>query len=344
LGSHVIVAKFTGDASTQASLGQVVNGIASTTTVSANSPAVFYGQAVIVTAQVGPVPPAGFTAPAGRVTFLDNSTPAGGAILTSGAASLTLNSLAVGTHQLTAVYAGDQIWASSFARITVIVKQQILRVTNAATDLFSILAPDEIASIYNVTALNGDTVPSSWPPPTSLAGVTVKVADSAGRGRLAQLYAVLASTGQVNFVVPGDSAPGPATVTVTQPDGARLSADISISRIAPGIFAPGQVFHIHANGVWIFESTAAPVHIGDASDQAFLILYGTGIRHRLSADSVTATINRVRIPVQSAPQGLYPGLDQLNLELPHSLAGAGFVEVAISVEGQSANPIPLYIE
>jgi hypothetical protein len=152
-GSHAIVAKYSGDASAQASLGQVVNGIASTTTVSANPAAILYGQAVVVTAQVGPVPPAGLAAPSGQVTFQDNGNPVGVALLSSGTATLTLNTLAVGTHQVTAVYGGDKIWSSSFARVTVTVALPALRLTNAAADRSTSFAPDEavgLAQLYGV--------------------------------------------------------------------------------------------------------------------------------------------------------------------------------------------------
>jgi len=64
-----------------------------------------------------------------------------------------------------------------------------------------------------------------------------------------------------------------------------------------------------------------------ASDQVFLVLYGTGIRHRSSDAAVTATVNGISVPVQSAAQGTYPGLDQVNLALPrgaHRNPGTGY--------------------
>ena len=56
-------------------------------------------------------------------------------------------------------------------------------------------------------------VAESNPAPTSLAGLTVVVEDSAGVARNAPLFFV--SPGQFNFLVPQGTAPGPATISVT---------------------------------------------------------------------------------------------------------------------------------
>jgi len=193
-----------------------------------------------------------------------------------------------------------------------------------ATDLSTSFAPDEAVSLFNVTVLNGDTLAASFPLATSLGGATVTITDSAGVSRLAPLYGVLASKGQVNLVIPGDTALGPAALKVTGPGGLSVSAAINITRIAPGLFAGGQAVH-------------------DAeSDQMFLVLNGTEIRHRTSDASVTATVNGMSVPVQSAAQGTYSGLDQVNLQLPQGLAGT--VEVAITVEGRAANVVTVSIQ
>jgi uncharacterized protein (TIGR03437 family) len=345
LGSHAIVAKYSGDASAQVSLGQVVNGMASKTAVSANPASILYGQAVTVTAQVGPAPPAGFAAPGGQVTFQDNGYPAGIATLSSGTATLNLNSLPVGTHQITAIYGGDQVWSSSIARVTVPVTLPAMRITSMAADLSSSFAPDEAVSLFNVTVLNGDNQASAFPLTTSLGGVTVTITDSVGVSRLASLYGVFASKGQVNLVIPGDTAMGPASLKATGPGGLSLLAMVDITRTAPGVFAGGQIVHVHADGSQNTESlTAGPVNLGASTDQVFLVLYGTGIRHYSSQDSLAATINGTNITVKSAPQGTYPGLDQVNLELPYSLAGSGALTVVIRVEGQTANGVSMVIQ
>ncbi|PWU02794.1 MAG: hypothetical protein C5B51_20200, partial [Terriglobia bacterium] len=317
LGSHAILARYNSNTSIQSSIGQVVNGMPSTTALSANPAAIVLGQAVVLTAQVGPAPPAGFAAPTGQVAFQDNASPAGTAMLSSGNATLTLTNLTLGMHQITAIYGGDKTWSSSFARTTVTVTQPALQVTNAATNLSSSFAPDETVSVFNVTSLAGDAAAPSLPLPFSLGGVSVTITDSAGAARPALLYGVVASLGQVNLVIPSDTAMGPATLTI-----AGQSAKLNIARTAPGLFTGGQVIHVHADGSQTSESFSGnPVDLGAATDRVFLVLYGTGLRFCLAEGSLTAMVNGISVPVKMMPQGIYPGLDQVNLELPRSLAG-----------------------
>jgi uncharacterized protein (TIGR03437 family) len=361
-GSHTIVAQYSFDAAARASIIQVVNGLPSQTTLNVNLSSVVYGQPVVFTVQVGPAPPAGFPSPSGQVAFQDNGTAAGVATLFSGTTTLSLSMLSAGTHQIVAIYGGDSFWAPSSGRIVVSVTQPVLQIINSASGPASTYAPDEAVSVFNVTVLNGDTA-ASVPLPTSLSGVTVNVTDSAGVTRAAQLYGSFASKGQVNLVIPSDTAAGMATLSLTGQGGATLSAMIEITPTAPGIFTAtsngqgvyaGQVVHVHSDGSQTVDSSAIydptqntyvpnPVDMGLPDDQTFLILYGTGIRHRLNDEGVTATVGAQSVPVQSAAQSTYPGLDQLNLQLPRSLAGAGTVNVNINVEGQEANTVVVLI-
>lgn len=107
-GSHSIVATYQGDAncagSSSSPVTETVTMGSTTTTVAATANPAGYGQAVTLTATVQP--PAG-TLPTGTVSFLDGSTTLGTATLANNTAQLSASSLSVGTHSLTAVYAGD---------------------------------------------------------------------------------------------------------------------------------------------------------------------------------------------------------------------------------------------
>lgn len=77
-----------------------------------------------------------------------------------------------------------------------------------------------------------------------------------------------------------------------------------------------------------------------ASDQVVLELFGTGIRGH--SGTVASKIGSETLPVAYAgPQGVYVGLDQVNILLPKSLRGAGNVTVQLTVDGQAANPVML---
>ena len=80
--------------------------------LSTTGPTVF-GQAVVLTASVTPVPPATGT-PTGMVTFMDGTTTLGtGTLDSTGTATFTATTLSVGTHSLTAVYGGGGVFNGS---------------------------------------------------------------------------------------------------------------------------------------------------------------------------------------------------------------------------------------
>jgi len=85
--------------------------------------------------------------------------------------------------------------------------------------------------------------------------------------------------------------------------------------------------------------TPLPIPL-NAGTQVFLILYGTGIRGRSGLSGVSVTLGGVAAPVLYAgPQGTYPALDQVNVGVPLSLAGAGAVDLKLTVDGTAANTV-----
>ena len=93
------------------------------------------------------------------------------------------------------------------------------------------------------------------------------------------------------------------------------------------------------------------ISLGAPADTVALELFGTGLRHVSSASAVTATINGQNLPVQFAgAQGQYTGEDQINVQLPHSLAGSGMVSLVLTVHDTvdnttpSSNPVTIDIE
>jgi uncharacterized protein (TIGR03437 family) len=212
--------------------------------------------------------------------------------------------------------------------------------------------------MFNVMGLSGDAG-GTLPLTTSLRGVTVTVQDSAGATRAAQLYGVFASTGQVNFVIPAGTALGAATVKVTAPS-EQQTAQITVRNAAPGLFtanqngrgAPtGQIVLVHADGSHTVENlatlsgsnyVATAIKLTSPTDQVFLQLYGTGIRH---AGNVTASISGAPATVTyAAQQGTYPGLDQVNLQLPKALQASGALNVVITAAGQPANGVMIVVQ
>jgi hypothetical protein len=118
----------------------------STAVVSSGSPST-YGQPVTLTATV--TPSSGTATPTGTVTFKDGSTTLGtGTLNSSGSATLTTSSLAVGPHSITAAYGGD----TNFITSTSPAITQTVNQVGTATSVTSSLNPSTQGTAVTFTA------------------------------------------------------------------------------------------------------------------------------------------------------------------------------------------------
>lgn len=168
------------------------------------------------------------------------------------------------------------------------------------------------------------------------------------------------SFGQINFVVPTGLAPGLATVTVTNSTGKSASVSVTVGPVSPALFSAdgsgsgGAAANVTApDGSPALLPTSVCLPFGctlrdislPPAVPVYLILYGTGIRGRSGLDGVSLTIGDTSVPVTYAgEQGGYAGLDQVDALLPASLAGAGTVDVKLTVDGISANPVKIRLK
>jgi uncharacterized protein (TIGR03437 family) len=225
------------------------------------------------------------------------------------------------------------------------------------------LAAESIVAAFGTGLATATQSATTLPLPTNLAGTMVRIRDSTGVERQAPLFFV--SPTQVNFQIPPGAATGSSMITITSGGGFVSAGTPQIAAIAPGLFtadASGKglpaagVLRVRAGGSQSFEPVArfdpatnkfvaVPIDLGPATDQVYLILYGTGIRFRGSLSDVTLAIGGANAPVQYAgAQGSLVGLDQINTLLPRSLIGRGEVDVVLSVGGQMANMVKIQIK
>jgi len=214
------------------------------------------------------------------------------------------------------------------------------------------LAPEEIVAGFGTGLASSVAVASGLPLPTSLGGTTVKVRDNLNVERLAPLFFV--SPDQVNYQIPGGTAAGLATVTVTNANGETVIGTVSVSNVAPSLFsvnssgnglAAAVVFRRTAAGVDSYESAAVPIDLGPPGDTVLLIPFGTGLRGLTDVSNARATIGGVNSPVFFV--GATPGqigLDQANLLLDRSLIGKGIVDVVLTVDGKTVNTVTVTIK
>jgi hypothetical protein len=151
VGSYSLTAQYSGNSSflssTSAAVSVTVSSQATTTTTSltASPNPVATGQTLTLTAAVQGT---GSIAPAGTVSFMSGSTPLGTApVNSSGVATLTITTLAVGTYSLTAQYSGNAIFLSSTsAVVSATVSSQATTTTTTLT-----ASPNPVATGQTLT-------------------------------------------------------------------------------------------------------------------------------------------------------------------------------------------------
>jgi uncharacterized protein (TIGR03437 family) len=224
------------------------------------------------------------------------------------------------------------------------------------------LALESMVAAFGANMTTSAEVSTKLPLPTELAGISLKIKDAAGAERLAPLCFV--SPGQINYQIPPGSAVGPAHVTVM--NGAVVTAEggVEIATVSPGMFTVGgsgqgltaaYLLRLKAGGATSYEPVtqynaeqnrfvAASIDLGPATDQVFLVLFGTGFKFRSELSAVSCSIGGETIEALYAGEAPgFVGLDQLNVPLSRTLAGRGDVDVVISVDGKAANTVRVTI-
>lgn len=284
-------------------------------------------------------------ASSGLLVTIASSTPA---VCTVSGYPVTI--LAAGTCTLTATQAGNTTYAAaapvtqSFTVAAGSSGPTITSIDNAASYASGVIAPGSYVDIFGTKLASGPSDPS----------LSITIADA--RGNQSAPTILYAGSGQVNIFVPDSTAYGAATLTLTNSLG-TVSSSINIEAIAPGLFTvdsaatmPAAQVVTTVNGAQTVSPVANCTSSGctlvpivlSSSTPTYLILYGTGIRGATSLVDCSATIGGVPASVQYAgAQGGYPGLDQVNLLIPSSLAGRGQVSLNFSIFTTSANSVVL---
>jgi uncharacterized protein (TIGR03437 family) len=233
-----------------------------------------------------------------------------------------------------------------------------VRVASAATYSGSAVAPDSLATLFADNLGCATVAASTVPLPETLGNCTVTVRDGGGVERAAPLF--YASPSQINFLIPSGASPGDGVVFASVGGAVFGSTPVTIQPVSPGLFTADGTGQGGAAALFMGTSggnsptyqTAAqcdpvtgscftrPYPLSRATGPVFLSLYGTGFRNRSDLLNVIVTVGGLRVAVSfAAAQGSAAGLDQLNVEIPPTLAGAGEVDVLVTVDGLSANTV-----
>lgn len=227
------------------------------------------------------------------------------------------------------------------------------------------LAPDSITAAFGAGFSQSVAVASSVPLPTTLDGVQVVLRDAFTVERPAPLFFV--SPSQINYLVPQGVFPGSVTVFIRRNSEDVAQGAITVESSAPALFAAnsnGQgvaaavVLRIH-NGQQVYEPVsrlenggqiAVPIDLGpdlgSASDQIYLLLFGTGLRGFIPPSAVAITMGGASVPVLGfAGVDGFAGLDQCNVgPLPRTLVGRGNADVVLTAGTKTANTVTVNLK
>jgi uncharacterized protein (TIGR03437 family) len=185
------------------------------------------------------------------------------------------------------------------------------------------VAPDSLATLFGV----------------NLAGSSVEVDSEAA-------LLLYVSPSQINFVVPGDTAPGTADVVVRNTStGAAQSGTMLVQNAAPAVFSAdgtGKGAGAILNAVTFASApflTVTP-EIAGSDQRTRLAVFATGLRYAatVGASATDASGNTYNLTVEYAgPAPGYFGLDQVNIVLPPDLDGAGVVSLFLTADASRSN-------
>jgi uncharacterized protein (TIGR03437 family) len=251
--------------------------------------------------------------------------------------NVSATALAQVTNQVSVSGGGAATTGS--ADLTLIVARQITGVVNGAS-FAGAPSPGSVATIFGGGLASASESAATVPLPVSVAGSGVTI-----NGTAAPLWYV--SPQQINFQLPADVTPGPATAVVTSGGAPTAPFSFTVPRVAPGVIVYGNNRAVAVNPDYSLNDADHP-----AAPDSVITVYLTGIgpldnpvatntqtpSQPLSRPTLAAAVT---IGGQNAPivfLGLTPGgiaLAQANVTVP-SLA-AGDYPVVVTIGGVSSN-------
>jgi uncharacterized protein (TIGR03437 family) len=219
------------------------------------------------------------------------------------------------------------------------------------------VAPGEIVSIFGENLADG-TQSADPPLPPSLSDTAVTIA-----GLAAPLLSV--SAGQINAMVPLEAPLGTQPVTVTRKGASVASLSLTITFVAPGIFALGSgqgailtaTGEIAGPGATIAGAPARPALRGES-----ISLYLTGLgdvtnrpasgapapaASPFSETILAPTVTIGGVAASPTFSGLAPsfaGLYQVNVQVPDTAAAGDAVPVTLQIGAATSNTVTMAVQ
>jgi uncharacterized protein (TIGR03437 family) len=225
-----------------------------------------------------------------------------------------------------------------------------------------IIARGANASTYGRTLALKEARASGFPLPVKLSNLSIRVTDSRGVSRPAAMSWTGGGWSVINFVIPAESATGPAEVAVLRTDGSKSSSRIIIADAAPALWTAtydgrgpviGQVTQRFSSGrtaefptwkcepgVYVVDGCrTVPIPFARGAITS-VQLDGTGFRY---AKSVKVIVDGVSVPVEKFAPVPQSSRDQVTFRLPDTLIGRGEVDLYMTAEGILSNVVRINV-
>lgn len=230
--------------------------------------------------------------------------------------------------------------------------REFVSVNGASYALDTVAAPDTILSGFGTNLASATVAATAGQPlPTTLNNIQVRVTGKSSAAQFAQLFFV--SANQINYLLPTGTSEGVALIEVLRLNIVVGRGSVSVTKVWPGLFSNlangsgqgvGNVIRFKAgSSTPLYQSVLTPIDLGIPGDRVFLELYGTGIRNKTgpteNPTAIKAYLGGTPLPVLYAgAQSGFFGLDQVNVELPSSLAGRNAaLHLVLYVDGRVVN-------
>ncbi len=220
-GTHTVTALYLGTADYGPSTGSITHTVSktdTTTSVDTSANPTLFGEVVTFTAVVTPVAPGSGTV-GGTVNFIIDGSLAGSGDLSGGVATFTSTSLTIGTHTITATYAGDNNFNGSSGSLA---PDQGINPADSATTVDSSANPSIYGQSVTFTATVSAVAPSIGTPTGlitfSVDGIPVS-SPYLGDGIATYVISILpVGTHTIEVIYEGDPgfSPSGGSLTVSQ--------------------------------------------------------------------------------------------------------------------------------
>ncbi len=230
---------------------------------------------------------------------------------------------------------------------------------NSASYQAGALAAQQLVTAFGAGFASQTIAATSASLPLALGDTTISITDS--KGTVSQAPLNFVSPSQASFLIPAGIASGAASVKVMRGGNTVLTGSLTVASVSPGLYsangngagvaaaayvrasaptAPAFVFSCQPGVALSCLST--PISLGTTTDTVYVTLYGSGIR---GAQNVQVYVAGQSVPVLFAgAQGQYQGLDQINISIPHTLAGTGEASVYLVTDGKTSNMTTINIQ